>query len=215
MFIVCAILSLLVGAIGAINQGKIKRLISYSAISHIGFLLIGIIPLSFFSIQATLIYIVLYIVMSLNTFTILLNLPQHNYISQFSGLSRTNRVLALTFAFTLLSIAGIPPLAGFFSKYLVLINAIENSFYFLSFIAVITSAISTFYYLRLIKWMFFNDSETYVYKDLGDIILPLMCKIKFTSSIVLGGTTFIILSFMIFPESLTTWSYVTLSTSLI
>jgi NADH-quinone oxidoreductase subunit N len=126
-------------------------LISYSAISHVGFLLIGIIPLSFFSLQATLIYIVLYIVMSLNTFTILLNLTQHNYITQFSGLSRNNRVLALTFAFTLLSIAGIPPLAGFFSKYLILINAIENQFYLISFIAVMTSAISTFYYLRLIK----------------------------------------------------------------
>jgi NADH-quinone oxidoreductase subunit N len=89
--------------------------------------------------------------MSLNTFTLLINFSQHNYISQFSGLSRSNIILALTFTFTLLSIAGIPPLAGFFSKYLVLINAIENQFYLLSFIAVITSAISTFYYLRLIK----------------------------------------------------------------
>jgi len=215
LFIICAILSLIVGAIGAINQGKIKRLISYSAISHVGFLLIGIIPLSFFSLQATLIYIVLYIVMSLNTFTILLNLTQHNYITQFSGLSRNNRVLALTFAFTLLSIAGIPPLAGFFSKYLILINAIENQFYLISFIAVMTSAISTFYYLRLIKWMFFNDSEIYVYKDLGDTILPLNANVTLVSAFILGSTIFIILTFMIFPESLTTWSYITLTSTLI
>jgi NADH-quinone oxidoreductase subunit N len=89
--------------------------------------------------------------MSLNTFTILLNLSKHNYISQFSGLSRQNPVLALTFTFTLLSIAGVPPLAGFFSKYLVLLSAVQNQFYLLAFIAVATSAISTFYYLRLIK----------------------------------------------------------------
>jgi|TARA_B110000211_G_C13988549_1_gene512885 NADH-quinone oxidoreductase subunit N len=89
--------------------------------------------------------------MSLNTFTILLNMSKHNYITQFSGLSRLNPVLALTFTFTLLSIAGIPPLAGFFSKYLILINAVQNDFYLLAFVAVATSAISTFYYLRLIK----------------------------------------------------------------
>ena len=82
---------------------------------------------------------------------ILLNMSKHNYITQFSGLSRFNPVLALTFTFTLLSIAGIPPLAGFFSKYLILINAVQNDFYLLAFVAVATSAISTFYYLRLIK----------------------------------------------------------------
>tara|TARA_B110000091_G_scaffold152231_1_gene162076 strand:- start:203 stop:472 length:270 start_codon:yes stop_codon:yes gene_type:complete len=89
--------------------------------------------------------------MSLNTFTILLNMSKYNYITQFSGLSRMNPVLALTFTFTLLSIAGIPPLAGFFSKYLILVNAVQNDFYLLAFVAVATSAISTFYYLRLIK----------------------------------------------------------------
>jgi NADH-quinone oxidoreductase subunit N len=128
-----------------------KRLISYSAISHVGFLLIGIIPLSLYSIQAVFVYIILYIVMSINTFTILLNMSKYNYIAQFSGISRINPVLALTFSFTLLSIAGIPPLAGFFSKYLILLNAVSNEYYLLAFVAVMTSAISTFYYLRLIK----------------------------------------------------------------
>jgi NADH-quinone oxidoreductase subunit N len=128
-----------------------KRLISYSAISHVGFLLIAIIPLSLYSIQAVFVYIILYIIMSINTFTILLNMSKYNYIAQFSGISRINPVLAFTFSFTLLSIAGIPPLAGFFSKYLVLVNAVSNSYYLLAFVAVLTSAISTFYYLRLIK----------------------------------------------------------------
>jgi len=142
---------LIVGSIAALNQAKIKRVLAYSAISHVGFILIGIIPLTNLSIQATSIYILLYIIMSINTFTIILNASNFNYISQFSGLSRFNPVLALTFSFTLLSMAGIPPLAGFFSKYLILINAIDSGYFLLALIAVTTSAISTFYYLRLIK----------------------------------------------------------------
>jgi len=142
---------LIVGSIAALNQAKIKRVLAYSAISHVGFILIGIIPLTDLSIQATSIYILLYIIMSINTFTIILNASNFNYISQFSGLSRFNPVLALTFSFTLLSMAGIPPLAGFFSKYLILINAIDSGYFLLALIAVTTSAISTFYYLRLIK----------------------------------------------------------------
>ena len=121
----------------------------------------------------------------------------------------------LTFAFTLLSIAGIPPLAGFFSKYLVLLNAVQNQFYLISFIAVATSAVSTFYYLRLIKWMFFNDSSIFLYKDLGDTVLPLKSTIDFTSSIVLGSTIYIILSFMLFPDSLTSWTFISLTSSLV
>jgi len=192
-------------------------LLSYSAISHIGFLLIGIIPLSLYSIQATMIYILLYIVMSLNTFTILLNMSKYNYITQFSGLSRLNPVLALTFTFTLLSIAGIPPLAGFFSKYLILINAVQNDFYLLAFVAVATSAISTFYYLRLIKWFFFNDSNFFTYKDIADVTVPTTnpITINFFSSLVLGVTLWIILTFMIFPEVISTWTFISVSTSLI
>ncbi len=217
LIILCAILSLIVGSIGAINQAKIKRLLSYSAISHIGFLLIGIVPLSLYSIQATMVYILLYIIMSLNTFTILLNLSKHNYITQFSGLSRFNPVLALTFTFTLLSIAGIPPLAGFFSKYLILLNAIQNQFYLLAFVAVATSAISTFYYLRLIKWFFFNDSNFFNYKDIADLTVPNTntVTVNFFSSLVLGATLWIIITFMLFPQVISTWTFISISTSLI
>jgi len=211
IIIISAILSLIVGSIGAINQGKIKRLISYSAISHIGFILIGIIPLSLYSIQATIIYILIYIIMSLNTFTILLNLNQYNYISQFSGLSRANPILALTFGFTLLSIAGIPPLAGFFSKYLVLLNAVENGYYVLSIIAVMGSAISTFYYLRIIKWMFFKDSTYYHYKDLGDVIYPINIRINFISSIILGVTIFLIITILFFPQIITSSTFLSIT----
>lgn len=217
IFIISTILSLIVGSIGAINQNKPKRLLSYSAISHIGFILIGIIPLSLYSLQATLIYIILYIVMSINTFTIILNFPGYFYLTQFSGLSRINPVLALTFSFTLLSIAGIPPLAGFFSKYLVLLNAVNNEFYLLAFIAVITSAISTFYYLRLIKWFFFAHDNIYYYKNLSDALNPNYkpINVSFNSSIILGITLWIILTFMLFPKFITTSTFLSITTSLL
>ena len=200
LFISTAIASLFVGGIGAINQSKIKRLVAYSAILNIGWMLIAFIPLSFNSIQAVFVYIL----MSINLFTLLLNFNHYNYISQFSALSRYNPVLAYTFGFTLLSIAGIPPLAGFFSKYLVLFNAVQNEYYFLSFIAIVASAISTFYYLRIIKYIFFKDSEYFYYKHLNDLIYPLNNNINlsFVSSIILGITTWFIITFFFFPDTL-------------
>jgi len=153
LILISVILSLIVGSIGALNQTKIKRLLAYSAIGHMGFMLLGIVPLSLISLQATLIYIILYIIMSINSFTFVLSYYKgsSNYITQLSGLSRTQPVLAITFALCLLSIAGIPPLAGFLSKYLILLSAVDNGLYLISLIAVITSVISAFYYLRVIK----------------------------------------------------------------
>jgi NADH-quinone oxidoreductase subunit N len=148
----CGILSIIVGGIGALNQGKLKRLLAYSAISHVGFLLIGVGTNTLLSLHATLIYILLYIVMSFGTFAFVLNVFKHgNFITQLSGLSRSNPILALTFAFILLSIAGVPPLAGFYSKYLILLSALDNGLFLISFFAVMGSAVSAFYYLRIIK----------------------------------------------------------------
>ena len=192
-----------------------KRLISYSAILNIGFMLIGFIPLSVGSIHATFIYIILYIVMSVSVFTLLLNFNQFNYITQFSALSRYNATLGYTFAFTLLSIAGIPPLAGFFSKYLVLLNAIQNEFLALAFIAVMVSAVSTFYYLRIIKLMFFKQTEYFYYKHLNDIAYRLYSEVGFGSSIVLGITTWLILTFFFFPDSILLTTLISVNGSLI
>jgi NADH-quinone oxidoreductase subunit N len=129
-----------------------KRLLAYSAITHIGFLLIGVLPNTLLSLNAAFVYIFLYIIMSFNTFTFVLGTFKHgNFITQLSGLSRYNPVLAFTFAFTLLSIAGVPPLAGFYSKYLVLLQAINEGFYVVAFIAIMASCIASFYYLRIIR----------------------------------------------------------------
>jgi len=145
-----ALLSIIVGSLGAINQTKLKRLVAYSAISHMGFMLLGIGTGVINGLLATFIYICIYIITSFNTFAFLLSLNSPTYISQLTGLSRFNPILALTFAFSLFSMAGIPPLAGFFSKYLILLSAINNNLYLIAIITVIFSVIGSFYYLRLI-----------------------------------------------------------------
>lgn len=119
VLICSAILSLLVGSIGALNQSKLKRILAYSAISHIGFLLAGIATGTIEGLIATIIYNILYIVMSFNAFTLIVSIfpGSSNYNSMISGLSRHSLILALTTAILLLSLAGIPPLAGFISKY--------------------------------------------------------------------------------------------------
>lgn len=196
-----ACLSLIVGSVGALNQAKMKRLLAYSAISHIGFLLVGLLPNSLLGIHACFVYICLYIVMSFNTFAfVLANFRHGNFITQLSGLSRQNPILAFTFAFTLLSIAGVPPLAGFYSKYLVLLQAVNNEFFGVALIGIICSCIAGFYYLRIIRWMFFKHDLTFHLKDIGDALYPSNTNVSVTlvQSLILGSTLFIILTFLMY-----------------
>lgn len=214
----CAVGSLLVGSIGALNQAKLKRLLAYSAITHIGFLLIGVLPNTLLSLHASFVYIFLYIIMSFNTFAFVLGVFKHgNFITQLSGISRYNPVLAMSFAFTLLSIAGVPPLAGFYSKYLILLQAVNSEFYAIAFIAIMASCIAAFYYLRIIKWMFFKDTSFFHMKDIGDCIYPVNTSltVSFVQSIVLGSTMFIILTFLFYPGPFVTFSFNILLSSLL
>ena len=214
----CGILSIIVGGIGALNQGKLKRLLAYSAISHVGFLLIGVGTNTLLSLHATLIYILLYIVMSFGTFAFVLNVFKHgNFITQLSGLSRQNPILAFTFAFTLLSIAGVPPLAGFYSKYLVLLQAVNNQFFGVALIGIICSCIAGFYYLRIIRWMFFKHDLTFHLKDIGDALYPsnTNVSVSLVQSLILGSTLFIILTFLVYPTPFLTFSQSIIFSSLI
>jgi NADH-quinone oxidoreductase subunit N len=140
LLLLSAVMSVVVGSVGALNQIRIKRLLAYSAIGHMGFMLLGLATGTVSSLHGALVYFVLYIIMTVNSFAFVLTLsrdPRHPsgpvgaggdslLISQLSGLSRTHPVLAISFALTLLSLAGIPPLAGFLSKFLVLNQAIAN-----------------------------------------------------------------------------------------
>jgi len=156
--------------------------------------------------------------MSLNLFAFLLSIffdyGESNFISLLSGLSRSNPVLAISLALCLLSMAGIPPLAGFFSKYFIFLSLIEHHFYLLSLIAIILSVIGSFYYIRIIQISYFKDSSDFLLKDLSSIfsfssspsprdsIASSHHPVAFIPSILLGISLFFILTFMFFPNPL-------------
>jgi len=147
------ILSIFIGCVAGLNQTKFKRLFAYSAISHVGLILLGILPGTIYSIQTSLLYIIIYMIMSINIFSIILTLFTNStiFISQLAGLSRAHPILCLTLTLVLFSLAGLPPLAGFFTKYLVLLSAVQNQYLILALFAILGSVISAFYYLRMVK----------------------------------------------------------------
>ena len=156
-----SIASMLLGSFAAIGQTNIKRLLAYSSIGHMGFALVGLAAGSLAGVQGVAIYMALYLVMTIGAFSVVLAMQRGGRpvetISDLSGLSRTNPGLAYSFAILLFSLAGIPPLAGFFAKYFVFSAAIEAGLYPVAVIGVIASVIATFYYLRIIRVMFFDE----------------------------------------------------------
>jgi len=155
---------MIIGCLGALNQSLLKRLLAYSAISHIGYILIAFVTGTHTSLQALLIYMIIYMIMSVQSFTILLSLRKKlnnksaNYLIELVGLSRSQPLLAFTFAISLFSLAGIPPLAGFFSKWLVFSSAIQSHYYLLAIIGVLTSVLASVYYIRIIINMYARSS---------------------------------------------------------
>ena len=158
-----AVLSIIIGTLGALYQTKLKRLLAYSAISHIGFILIGFISFNIWSIFSLFFYIITYIMISLNIFSVLLTIRKADNnlrlkkINEFAILVKSNPLLALNFGLVLFSIAGIPPLVGFYTKWLIFISAIKSEIFLISIIAALFSVIAALYYIRLIKLMFFKN----------------------------------------------------------
>ncbi len=157
-----SIASMLFGAIAAIGQTNIKRLIAYSSISHIGYALAGLASASNEGIQSSIIYITIYIFMNLGLFSFLLMMKRNNEyyedIADLSGLSKNHPLLAFSLLIILFSLAGIPPLAGFFAKFYVFKAVIGQSMFFLAIVGLLSTVIAAFYYLRIIKVIYF-DSE--------------------------------------------------------
>jgi proton-translocating NADH-quinone oxidoreductase chain N len=164
-----AIASMMIGAFSALSQQKIKRLFAYSSVGHVGYMLIGLLCASREGIESFLVYLIIYILMTLNVFAILLSLRsklpsishesssvQVRYLSDLAMLSKTHPVLAITFTLTLFSMAGIPPLAGFCGKFYIFFSALSSSLYLLAFVGIFTSVVSCFYYIRVIKIMYFE-----------------------------------------------------------
>jgi NADH-quinone oxidoreductase subunit N len=161
IIIVSSILSMALGSFAALTQSNIKRLMAYSSIGHVGYALVGLAAGSQEGVRGVLIYMAIYIVMNIGTFAVILCMRQQGRnveeIRDLAGLSRTNPLLAAAMAIFMFSMAGIPPLAGFFSKLYVFLAAIEAELYTLAIIGVLTSVVGAYYYLRIIKLMYFDE----------------------------------------------------------
>jgi len=201
--LVSSLLSLIIGTVLGLTQFRIKRLFAYSTISHVGFLLLALSINSVESIQSFIFYLIQYSISNLNAFFLLisigytlfifvnkninhLNLSDKNnspiqLLSQIKGYFYINHTLAISLAITIFSFAGIPPLIGFFAKLMVLSAALQDGFVFIALIAVITSVISTVYYLNIVKIMFF---DLYSYKFIGLLNLKIPAQIIKNNNIV-------------------------------
>ncbi len=159
--IAMSVLSIVIGSFAGLRQMNIKRLMAYSSIGHVGFVLLGLAAGTVAGMHMAIIYIILYVVMSAGSFAVILSLYDegvwHEDINSLSGLAKTRPVLAVSFAAILFSMAGIPIMAGFLAKLYVLKAAIEANLITVSVIAVVASVVSAFYYLRLIKIMYFDE----------------------------------------------------------
>jgi NADH-quinone oxidoreductase subunit N len=162
-----AIASMVLGAFAAIGQRNIKRLMAYSSIGHMGFALIGLAAGTAEGVQGVLVYMAIYLAMTLGTFAVILSMRrpegQVEEIADLAGLARTSPAMAFFLAMLLFSLAGIPPLAGFFAKFYVFLAAIQAGLYTLAVIGVLASVVGAYYYLLIIKIMYFDEpAEAFV-----------------------------------------------------
>jgi len=160
IIIFLSIASMILGAVAAIGQSNIKRLMAYSSIGHMGYALAGLAPGTNAGIHSTIIYLTIYLVMNLGAFGCILMMKRENIfyekINDLSGLSKNHPMLALSFLIILFSLAGMPPLAGFFAKFYIFMAVIEAKMYTLAIIGLVTTVVSAFYYLRIIKVIYFD-----------------------------------------------------------
>ena len=158
-----SIASMVLGATAAIGQKNIKRLMAYSSIGHMGYALAGLAPGTNTGIQSTIIYLIIYLVMNLGAFGCIFMMKRENTfcenINDLSGMSKNHPILSLSFLIILFSLAGIPPLAGFFAKFYIFMAVIESEMYILAIIGLLTTVISAFYYLRIIKIIYFDKPK--------------------------------------------------------
>ena len=161
IIIASSILSMVLGSFAAIVQTNIKRLMAYSSIGHIGYALVGLAAGTQEGVRGVLIYMAIYLFMNVGTFAVILCMKQKGRmvedIKDLSGLARTNPMLAAAMAIFMFSMAGIPPMAGFFGKLYVFLAAVQAGLYTVAVIGVLTSVVGAYYYLRIIKVMYFDE----------------------------------------------------------
>jgi NADH-quinone oxidoreductase subunit N len=173
-----SIASMLLGAFAAIGQRNIKRLMAYSSIGHMGFALIGLAAGTSEGVQGVLVYMAIYITMTLGVFAVILSMRRSTgmveSIDQLAGLARTSPATAFLLAMLLFSMAGVPPLAGFFAKFYVFLAAIKAGLYILAVIGVLASVVGAYYYLAIVKIMYFDEAVE------GFYAMPVELKVVLT-----------------------------------
>ncbi|WP_424813984.1 NADH-quinone oxidoreductase subunit NuoN [Roseococcus sp. YIM B11640] len=193
VIVLSSLLSMALGAFAAIGQKNIKRLMAYSSIGHIGFTLMGLAVGGEAGLRGVLLYIAIYIAMNLGAFAVLIAMRRNGRavegVDDLAGLGRTDPAMALAMAIFMFSMAGIPPLAGFFAKLYVLLPAVEQGFWILAVVGVLSSVVSAYYYLRIVKVMYFDQgAEGFDPRPAG-------------LSVVLAGTGAFTLFFFLFPAA--------------
>lgn len=166
-----SLLSIGIGTLGALNQTKVKRLLGYSGISHMGFIILGLSSINNESLSIGGLYLVIYMLTMLSVFILIINGNfKNDYIIEMGGIKFVNNILAITFILLILSIAGIPPLSGFISKWFLIWVVIDNQFNISSFIIILFSAIGIGYYLRIVKVVYFQKKSSYfLWKNILEI----------------------------------------------
>ena len=188
-----SIASMLLGAFAAIGQTNIKRLMAYSSIGHVGYALIGLAVGGKEGIRGVLIYMAIYLIMNLGVFSCILCMRRREQmvdeIADLAGASRTNPMMALALAIFMFSMAGIPPLAGFFSKLYIFLAAVQAGMYTLAVIGVLSSVVGAFYYLRIVKLMYFDQPIEPLDRSYGPEL-----------RLVMLATAVVVLLFFLYPE---------------
>jgi NADH-quinone oxidoreductase subunit N len=189
-----AIASMALGSFAAIGQRNIKRLMAYSSIGHMGYALVGLAAGTAEGVQGVIIYLAIYLAMTLGTFACILAMRRHGRmvedIDQLAGLSNTSPMMAFLLAMLLFSLAGIPPLAGFFAKFYVFLAAINAGLYALAVIGVLLSVVGAYYYLRIVKLMYF-DAPAERFEPMPGLLAA-----------VLGASGLFILFYFVYPAPL-------------
>ena len=195
IIIFISIASMILGAVAAIGQKNLKRLLAYSSIGHMGYALAGIATGAISGYKSSIVYITIYVVMNVGAFSCLYLMKKDGQykenISDLSGVSKKHPLLAISFLIILFSLAGIPPLGGFFAKFYVFSSVLEQEMYSLAIIGLLTTVISAFYYLKIIKTIYFEEDKLYF-----DII---------NDKIIIGTISIsciLLLSFFLYPSFL-------------
>lgn len=194
LMIINIILSLVVATFNAFKQYKIKRFLIFSSMTHIGYILLGITTSTIEGIQSIFVYFIIYVISILNIWSIYIYFNNKiKYLSDLSYIYKYNKTLGMSFIITMFSMAGVPPMAGFLAKFYSFFVCIENNFYLLATIGVLLSIICTFYYIRFLKIIYFENTKKYI---------TLNINLSKTTAFVISLTSILLIYIFINPSSI-------------